>query len=204
MSFRRKLLALAPVLALSASLVACERIEEPLAPPPTAAQPLLGGLLSGGEVGSYKLVREPLLSGLTDLKLSKLIGVEGGELTLLGHTLRVPPGAVPTPTLFTLVVLPTGYVQVELSATLSSVTGLLDVGSQGFLRPVPVTLTYSRATNVTDAGKLKIVRLGGPLGLFGTLTGQYQVMPSAVNQTAKTVTAELEHFSEYALAMPMD
>jgi hypothetical protein len=197
-----KKLALAPVLALSLSLAACEQVQEPLAPQPGTPDPVLGGLLSGGRIGSYALVREPLLSGLADLRLSKLVGVDGGELTLLGHTLRVPAGAVPTPTLFTLVVLPTGYVQVSLDATLSTATGLLNVGSEGFLRPVPVTLTYSRATNVADPSKLKVVRLAGPLGLFGALTGKYQIMPSAVDPAAQTVTAELEHFSDYALVVP--
>lgn len=164
----------------------------------TAPQPLLGGLL-GGNQASYTLVKDPLLPGILQaVSTNALIGVQGGQITLLGHTLTVPAGAVSQPTIFTLTVLPTGYVEVNLTATLTSVLGLvLNVGDDGFLRPVPVTLSYARATNVTDPSKLTVVHLGGLLGYKNI-----QPVPSTVDPASKTVTADLEHFSRYSLAMP--
>ena len=181
--------------------VACERAA-PTATELTSGEPdeLLGGLLGGSQVPGYTLVKEPLLPNLSELKISKLIGLEGGSLQLLGHTVQVPLGAVTKPTLFTLVVLPTGYVEVDLGATTLSLLGLIDVGSQGFGgKLVPVTLSYSRATNVSSANapKLKVLRLNGLIGYR-----DFQVMPSQVNTTTRTVRTELDHFSRYAVAYP--
>ena len=164
---------------------------------PTEPQELLGGLLGGNRVSGYTLVKAPLLS-LGDLSLSNLIGINGGEISLLGHTLVVPVGAVTKPTLFLMTVLPTGYVEVDLTASVTGLLGsLLDVGSKGFLKPVPVTLSYAAGTNVTDPSRLTILRVTSLLGYK-----RYAVMPTVIDYEAKTVTAELDHFSRYVIAMP--
>jgi len=165
----------------------------------TAPQPILGGLLGGNQVAGYTLVKDPLVPGLLQaVSTNALIGVEGGQITLLGHTLTVPAGAVSQPSIFTLTVLPTGYVEVNLTATLTSVLGLvLNLGEQGFLKPVPVTLSYARATNVTDPSELTIVHAKGLLGYR-----YLEPVPSTVDTVTETVTAELEHFSRYLLAYP--
>jgi hypothetical protein len=183
---------------LAGSLIAgCDPAGSRVSPSPTEPQELLGGLLGGNKVQGYTLVKAPLLS-LEDLSISGLIGLQGGQLTLLGHTLTVPAGAVSQPTLFVLTVLPTGYVEVDLEASLTSLLGgLLDVGSRGFAKPVPVTLSYAAGTNVSDPRRLTILRVNSLLGY-----GKYEVMPSRVNLTAKTVTTELDHFSRYVIAMP--
>ena len=144
-------------------------------------------------------MRDPLLPGILQaVSTNGIIGVNGGEITLLGHTLTVPAGAVSHPTVFTLTVLPTGYVEVNLTATLTSVLGLvLNVGGDGFLEPVPVSLSYARATNVTDPSKLTIVHVPGLLGYRNM-----EPVPSQVDTVHKTVHANLEHFSRYSLAMP--
>jgi len=192
-------LAFVPVLLLA--VTACEQVGDPTAAvAPSSAQPLLGALLGGESVQSYTLVKDPLLPGITQsVSTGSLIGLSGGSISLLGHTLTVPAGAVTSPTLFTLTVLPTGYVEVDLLATVNSLLGVLDFGSKGFAKPVPVTLTYSRATNVASPSKLKVLRIKSLLGY-----GQYEVMPSTVDTYKKTVTAPLDHFSRYTLAYPAD
>jgi hypothetical protein len=164
---------------------------------PTEPQELLGGLLGGNRVSGYTLVKAPLIP-TGDLSLSNLIGIEGGEISLLGHTLVIPVGAVTKPTLFLMTVLPTGYIEVDLTASVTGLLGsLLDVGSRGFLKPVPVTLSYASGTNVSDPSRLTILRVSGLLGYR-----RYEVIPTVLNREEKTVTAELDHFSRYVIAMP--
>lgn len=153
---------------------------------------LLGGLLGPSEVGDYTLVQERLGLPL-DLDVSKIIGINGGSISLLGHTITVPAGAVDRPVLFTLLLARPGYVEVELDATISGLFGrIIDVGERGFEKPVALTLTYSRATNVSDPSKLVILRL-----LPG---GAIEEMPSTLDTQSRTVTAQLDHFSRYCLA----
>jgi hypothetical protein len=191
-----KKLALVP--ALLFIVTACDQAGAGSPMSPKAPNNLLG---LGGTAPGYTLVRDPLLPVILGipqaLTTGTLIGFGGGQVTLLGHVLTVPTGAVSQPTLFTLTVLPTGYVEVNLLGTLSTLLGVLDVGSKGFLKPIPVSLTYERATNVSDPSKLKVLRIQSLLG-YGT----YQVMPSTVDSTTKKVTAQLDHFSRYTLAYP--
>lgn len=195
---------LIPVLTMFVA-VACERA----APTATELDPgtpdellggLVGGLLGGNAIPGYTPVKQSLLPGLSDLKLSKLIGVEGGTISLLGATVVVPLGAVSEPTLFTVTLLPTGYVEVDLGATtVSLLGGILDVGGKGFEKLIPVSLSYERATNVSSAkaSQIKVLRVHGLLGYKS-----FEVMPSKVNTSTKTVHTELDHFSRYLLAVP--
>ena len=190
---------LLPVLLLVA-VAACEPSTHPAAPRPAEeADELLGGLLGGSQVQGLTLIKDPLLPGLVgSLGTSSLIGLQGGQISLLGHSVLVPQGAVTQPTLFSLLVLPTGYVEVDLSATVTSLLGLVvDVGSRGFETPVPVTLSYARGTNVSDPSKLKVVRINSILGYK-----YYEILPTQVDPVAKTVTSDLEHFSRYVVAVP--
>lgn len=194
-------LAFIPVLLLA--VTACERVSDPIAPvAPSQADPLLGALLGGNTVQGYTLVKDPVLSlqGITQaVTTGTLIGFNGGTISLLGHSLTIPVGALTSPTLVTLTVLPTGYVEVNLLATVNTLLGVLDIGSKGFAKPVPVTLTYARGTNVGTHTDLKVLRIKSILG-YGT----YEVMPSTVDTINKNVTAPLDHFSRYTLAYPAD
>ena len=197
-------LALVPVLLLA--VTACEKSADPIAAvaPSAEIDPLLGGLLGGSSQPSgWVLVNDPILSlsGITSsVSTGQLIGFGGGSISLLGHTLVVPAGAVTKPTLFTMIVLPTGKVEVDLLATVSTLLGVLDVGSTGFAKPVPVTLTYSRGNNVgTHASQIKVLRIKSLLGY-----GNYEVMPTTVDTTNKTARTALDHFSRYTLAYPAD
>lgn len=130
-----------------------------------------------------------------DATLALLIGSDGGLLSLLGHAISVPQGAVLEPTIFSMTVIQQGHVEVELTATPKSLLSKLffwrSVEEVQFQVPVDLTLSYARATNVTDPSRLKILRINPD--------GRHEVMPSTVDPVTKTVTAELDHFSRYCM-----
>jgi hypothetical protein len=124
------------------------------------------------------------------ISLSNVLGVLGGTLNLGGHKLVVPTGAVTAPTLFTMISLPTNSIQVHLSALQINLLGIIDIGGKGFLKPVSLSLSYDNAIGVTDPSHLRIAELksDGTLGV---------ILPVTVNATAKTITAQLPHFSSW-------
>ena len=157
----------------------------PITAPPIAAQHSVAS--------SYTLLPDPLplTLNLNDLLSTQLIGISGGSVTLLGHTISVPRGAVTTPTFFTIAALPTGKVEVDLVALAPNLLGnLLSVGQFGFAKPVTLTLTYARSGTV-DPSKLVIV--------YESSTG-FQPLPTTVDTAHKTASAQLPHFSKYGLA----
>ena len=183
-------------------------------------QALLDGLLGGltgtttvtvqavdqyGVVRTYTLLREPLLTNVLGTvvntadgllaTVTRLLGVNGGTLTNLGHRMVVPAGAVAQPTTFGLGVLLNGTTRVDLSAYAPGGSGRIDVGAAGFDRPVRLDMTYSRASNVKDERKVVILRLN-PAGM-GAL---HQALPTTVDRTNDRATVWLEHFSGYAMA----
>jgi hypothetical protein len=147
--------------------------------------------------GEYAPVREMLPKDLLPgVSLSSVIGIQGGKISLAGHVLTIPAGAVTIPTLFTMTVPLNGYVEVELLATVSTVLGtVIDVGAQGFKKPVTLSLTYARAMpNVDNPSKLFIAYMKN---------GDYielQKLPSWTDRNQKLVSAELDHFSKYCMA----
>lgn len=130
-----------------------------------------------------------------DATLSKLLGLDGGVLALLDHVLNVPAGAVTEPTVFSMTVLQNGYVEVELTAVpkslLSSLFFWRKVEEVKFVKPVELSLSYARATNVTDPSRLRIMRVNPD--------GNHEILPSTIDLEKKTVTAELDHFSRYCM-----
>lgn len=122
----------------------------------------------------------------------RLIGAEGGTIELEGRRLIVPAGAVGTPTLFKVTSSSDQYIRVELHATRGNQRGGNDdVGAQGFARSIMLEFSYDLAGKVLNPDRLAIAWVRED----GTLVR----LPSVVNRTARTVTAELEHFSGYAL-----
>jgi hypothetical protein len=140
---------------------------------PIQANGLLGGLLR-------------LVGGVLDLVLD-VIGLDGGILRLDRHELVVPPGAVELPTLFQMELVKSRQIMVDLTATRRG----RDVGSAGFEKPVTLTLSYE-GLNVSDPTKLFILRV--------MPDGRHERLPSVVDLQKKTVSAELDHFSRYAMA----
>src|SRR5437870_2571290 len=108
----RRFKGLAIALAFAVSVISCSDSSRL---PDSPLSPALYDFSSSTE---YTPVRDalPLTLDLEDLVSTKLIGITGGSVTLLGHSIVVPSGAVTSPTFFTIVVLPTGYVEVSLLA----------------------------------------------------------------------------------------
>jgi hypothetical protein len=173
-------------LVVSSSLVSCmpdDRTAPPMAPQfshtTEATRPVNPG---------YVRINDRLPDNIPSLQASQVIGLSGGSVHIAGHTLSVPAGAVEVPTVFTLTVVPNGTIEVELKAF----QGLTNVGAQGFARPIPVTLTYARATNATEPSRLSIMRIKDS-------DATHEVLPSVVSANGKTVTAHLSHFSRYCM-----
>lgn len=181
---------------LLAALAGCEPVVEP-APDrgPEVAHQVLGSAatVADDEGNEYTLVEGNVPPLVTTREVSRLIGASGGTLNLAGHTLTVPEGAVSVPTVFVLTIPPSGRVEVELQALVSTLSGLVDVGEEGFDRPVTLSLTYAWASNVTDPSTLKILHLRED--------GSAEPLPTTVDPTGKTVTARLHHFSRYCMAI---
>lgn len=73
---------------------------------------------------------------------SKVIGPRGGIVAVDGSALAIPPGAVPLPTRFTLIVPASDIMQVEAHAD--------GVEHYMFQRPVLMTIDYSRCARSVD------------------------------------------------------
>lgn len=185
-----------PVLVLSLLITACEPASGPgpelPAEPETVAGPQ-AMTVDADDGESYALVEARIPDTIDDLAVSKLIGVDGGSLSLAGHRLTVPAGAVDQPTLFTMTLVTNGYVEVDLSAEIELLGGLISVGADGFDEPVTLSLTYAWASDVEDPDDLVILR---------ELDGDepYEVLPSTVAESGKVVITDLDHFSRYCMA----
>jgi hypothetical protein len=117
-----------------------------------------------------------------------LVGPTGGTMDLLGHRLEVSAGGVANPTLFTMVVPPGRAVQVELTAI--GVASGVDLGARGFHDPVRLGLSYEGAEGVAP-DRLVLGRI--------EQDGSTTPIPSTVDLEARTVWADLQQFSRYAL-----
>lgn len=153
---------------------------------------LIGDVLNGllGLVGS--LITGPDANGDA---VTEWIGPAGGTLTTAAYTLTVPAGAVSEATRFRIAPTNTGTYSVDLSAYKKrGLLGLslIEVGSQGFAKPVKLIISYANATNVQSAPDLVIIYIRS--------NGTIELQTSIVNTTTKTVTSPLSHFSKYAMA----
>lgn len=153
--------------------------------------PLDGPRIEAASSTSYYRITELLPDPVPVLQLSQVVGLLGGEITVAGHKLTVPAGAVSTPTLFTVRAMNNGYIELELNAVVDGLLGIVNVGESGFKKPVTVTMTYARATNVTDPQRLKVMRLNN--------NGRHEILPTTVSANGLTVSAKLDHFSRYAM-----
>lgn len=137
------------------------------------------------------------------------IGSSGGSLSLAGHSITVPEGAVSGSMCFTMELGTGNAVDVDLNAwQMDSSEGckVEGDGSEGgeswegtlwqgeFEVPVTLALTYSRVNNVDDPSDLQVA----------WLKSSTDVLPlsSSIDATSETVWSQLEHFSMYALIIP--
>jgi len=182
---------LAIVVALATT--SCDR--GPVAPeiPADPQAGLIGNLLNGltGSSSPFQLVTDPLSLTLGNLAATKIIGPAGGSISLNGHSIVVPAGAVSLPTLFTMTAITDGHITVDLSAVAWLLGRLIDVGERGFSKQVTLTLSYANNTSITDPSRLVIVHLNG---------SRSEVLPTTVDTVNKTASAKLNHFSKYCLA----
>lgn len=129
-----------------------------------------------------QLVRQPI--PLSTLLAQKEIGPAGGTLHIPGgHTLEFPAGALTSPALIT------------ASRDPNSIS--VDFGPEGLVFPESArpTLTYQYGSTVLPAwvtpGELRIVYIDG---------SYFEELNTTVDTSGRTVSADLHHFSTYALA----
>jgi hypothetical protein len=164
--------------ALAAALTACS---EPTGPAPAPAARSLFG-----DETNASLVQCPSDGSLTG---SALLGVLGGELSVGGMRLVIPPDALPLfgLSLVTLTVPPSKYVEIEVQ-----VNGLPHFQ---FAQPVTVVLDYSRCTRSDiDRAPLSVWNID-PL-----TKALLEDMGGVDDKSARTVTFTTDHFSGYAIA----
>lgn len=135
----------------------------------------------------------------TPQKVSGVVDEKGGWVALTGngkngdvasHLLWVTPGAVDRPTVFTITIVSNKYVMVDLTAEQEIDGKRVNIGHNGFAKPVLLALSYANAT-VRPAKRLSVV--------YVTDTGDFVELPGGVNAGAKVVYANLAHFSRYAI-----
>lgn len=148
--------------------------------------------------GTLPLLRGAPVDGPSSV--TRTLDREGGDLTLAGHVLTVPRGAVSRPTRFTLALANDGYVHVELTALQQDDTGAWtgDAGGRGFDEPVVLKLSYEGTRTVGSVGLLEVVWLRN-----GTADGPLEEVESTVDPNNRWVVARLAHFSGYAIATGM-
>ncbi len=174
-SIRRLLVAALALVALGTA--ACDSSTAPTAL--TMAAP------RADRLGGFTLVKSTSVQ--TPVTVSALLGSAGGTLSVNGHTLKVPAGALTQPTVITMSTVAGSSIQVSLSATHWRTGAPMTV----FLTPLRLSLSYAGA-QVNNPAKLK---------LAWVVNGQVvAVQPSDVDRSRKTVTSSVYHFSQWGIA----
>jgi hypothetical protein len=191
-----KALAIAVLIALPL-LASCNEATGPLAPTTNIERQegLLGDLVGGvvDLVGGVVGLLGNILSGpdANGNAASAWIDSNGGTVKTAAYTLTVPRGAVKTKTQFVIQPLNNGTYTVELKAYQKTLLSTKSVGEKGFAKPVLFTVSYARADGVTDTKKLGIIYIASPT--------QVELQKTTVDTRDKDVTAQLSHFSKYAM-----
>lgn len=181
---RWKLIRRVTLAALAATFTACS---EPTAPPPPATTaPSATPLLFLPDLGSSGLVE---CRTETSQSASALLTSLGGEVSVAGFRIIVPPDALPLGGLFrvTMRVPASKYVEIDVR-----VNGLPHFA---FLQPITVVLDYSRCTRSDiDRAPLRAWYIDPFTNLF------IADMGGVDDKVARTVTFTTDHFSGYAVA----
>lgn len=167
------------------------------APAPTmqTQEGLIGDLL-GGTVDLLSSTVKLLGSILTGpdangTKVTAWIGTDGGTLKTAAYTLVVPRGAVKVNTQFVIEPANDGSYTVNLYAYQKTLLGTVSVGEQGFAKPVLLTISYDKATGVTNEKKIAIIYIES--------ASKVELQNSSVDARDNDVTSALSHFSKYAM-----
>ncbi len=146
-----------------------------VAPPVPPRQALLGtSLLEGGGL----LTCSPLAYD----SVTATIGPDGGTIRVGPHALAIPPGALALPTTITAVV-PSDSV---------NVVQFQPEGLQ-FSRDVALTMSYANCNLLGSLAPKYIVHTTDALQIL-------EYLPSVDDLFTGTVTGQLQHFSDYAIA----
>jgi hypothetical protein len=189
---RRRLLApfataIAATLAVSACSNESSSGPNTVAPPPAAAQNLLGGLLNSTATKTIiPLLRTTPLA--SDITVSQTIGPLGGTIAIpaAGLTLVVPPLAVSRSTNFSITARKGSYIA-------------YDMEPHGAKFPVPLVATQSLAN--TNAQRLANVSIS--LGYYpdgNNVTSVTELLSVQVDLLRLTAAATIPHFSGYIFA----
>lgn len=146
------------------------------------AEPDAGALWSSTSYGAT------LLECPVDVtrSVSATIGIDGGVLSLDGHEVAIPVGAVLLPTEFTLTVPASNYVEIDVRAA----------GQEhfDFLEPVALTISYSRCTRSNiDKKTLRVFYIDSASNAI------LEDLGGTDDKTARSVTTSTDHLSDYAL-----
>ena len=162
---------------LAGTLVAACRDGGPTAEPRTDAMQSLTTTINGVE-----LVLSPPSHRLTPAgAATAVIGPEGGTIQVEGARLTVPPGAVSQPVEF----VARGRIGDQY---------VYRFGPNGLQFKVPATLSISvdPAQAGVDPARLAIA-------VSSDEASDWQIVGGVYDPTAQTVTAKIEHFTQYAL-----
>lgn len=168
--------------ALAAAFTACSEPTAPPPSPPPSARPLL--FLPDFSNSGLIVCRTE-----TSQSASALLTALGGEVSVAGFRVIVPPNALPLEGLFrvTLTVPASKYVEIEVR-----VNGLPHFA---FAQPITVVLDYSRCTRSDiDHAPLRAWYIDPLTNLF------IRDMGGVDDKVARTVTFTTDHFSGYAVA----
>ena len=171
MKFRSNFLRRTAASALALGLVAAVSCETPTVPPDQNPQ-------------NFTLVSCPNTVARTT---QALIGPLGGTLSLAGTTIGIPSGALSAPTLITLTIPASPYMEIDVRAN--------DLLSFVFNRPIGVRIDYSRCTDpALNTNKLSVWHIESQSKAL------LENMGGADNKSANTIDFTTGHLSNYAIA----
>ena len=177
MNLKRRFTFIMSLLAGSAILGSCD--QAPVAPTGPAAQPVPDVRSDWFGWGFNLLLK---CSPQDFDSTSQVIGPDGGTLTVGANTLTIPPGALSAPTQISGVVYPD-----SVNAIRFAPQGLV------FQQPAQLVMSYA---NCGLLGSLIPRRIAYTTDDFFIL----QIIPSLDNALTRTVTGQVSHFSQYAIA----
>jgi hypothetical protein len=116
------------------------------------------------------------------------IGPEGGKIGVAGSSITIPPGAVPSPTEFEVVVPASPYMEVEIHP----------VGMDSYLFAVPATVKISYARCPADAMPTDAALQG--VYIDGATNRVLERMGGDADKVSRKLSFHTWHLSGYAIA----
>jgi hypothetical protein len=151
---------------------------------PASAPPSVAAVNAQANSSSSTLLECPISQSSS---VTQTIGISGGTISLNGHSISLPFGAVLLPTQITLTEPASNYVEVDIRAN--------GLESFQFEQPVGVTLSYARCTRANiDKGPVKAWYINTQTKAF------IADMNGVDNRPSKSISFGTGHLSTYAVA----